>query len=397
VTPVTPPRVTRRRVLVVTDTLQPPGGGGAIGAWAIQALKDAYAVTVLTWTPVDLPAINRYFGTTIAPGDVETIGVPGPLRRAVDALPARLELLRMAVVVAVARRRRAAFDVLLSPDAELDLGAPTIQYVNLPGRYQWRGLPAHRGVSRWYHRASALTVYERLVDRLAPTSLERLRANLTLVNSDWTGARMRDALGFSGTTLYPPVAGRFDDVPWAEREAAFVSIGRMVPHKGLEHAIDIVEAVRRRGGKARLHLVSPPTDAVTYERLIEDRIAAAGGWVERHRNLSRAALCALVSRCRYGLHTALDEPFGMAVGELVRGGCIVWVARHSGGPREIVGADERLLWQTPAEAAEKIVRVLEDPAAEADLRTHLAARGRTLGAEQFVERVRAIVDAFPGG
>jgi glycosyltransferase involved in cell wall biosynthesis len=384
-------------LLLVTDTLQPPGGGSAIGAWAIEALKQTYAVTALTWTPVDLAAINRYFGTSIEPGELATITVPAPLRRAVDALPARLELLRLAIVVAVARRRRAGFDVLLSPDAELDLGAPTIQYVNEPGRYHWRGLPVHRGVARWYHRSSALALYEGLVERLAPVSLDRLRANLTLVNSDWTGARMRGALGFSGTTLYPPVAGRFDDVPWAEREPAFVSIARMVPHKGLEHAIDIVEAVRRRGHDARLHLVSSPAGAHAYERLIEARIAATGGWLVRHRNLSREALCGLVSRCRYGVHTALDEPFGMAVGELVRGGCIVWVARRSGGPREIVGADERLLWDTPAEAVDKIVRVVDDAAAQTGLRAQLAARGRTLDAEHFVERVRAIVDAFPGG
>jgi glycosyltransferase involved in cell wall biosynthesis len=388
--------VRRRRLLLVTNTLQPPGGGSAIGAWAIQALKDTYAVTALTWTPVDLSAINRYFGTSIEPGELATITVPAALRRPIDALPARLDLLRMAIVVLLARRRRAGFDVLLSPDAELDLGAPAIQYVNEPGRYHWRGLPRHRGVNRWYHRASALNLYERLVERLAPTSLERLRANLTLVNSDWTGARMREALGFSGTTLYPPVAGWFPDVPWAEREQAFVSIARMVPHKGLEHAIDIVEAIRGRGHRAHLHLVSPPNEAHDYERMIEARIAAAGGWVTRHRNLSREALCALVSRCRYGLHTAVDEPFGMAVGELVRGGCIVWVARRSGGPREIVGGDERLLWDTPAEAADRIGCVLDDAAAEAGLRAQLAARARTLGVERFVERVRAIVDAFPG-
>jgi glycosyltransferase involved in cell wall biosynthesis len=389
--------VTRRRVLLVTDTLQPPGGGGAIGAWTIQALKATYAITALTWTPVDLAAINHYFGTSIAPGELAAITVPAPLRRAVDAVPARLEMLRMAIVVALARRRRAGFDVLLSPDAELDLGDPAIQYVNLPNRFHWRGLPRPSDRNRWYHHAPTVALYEGLVDRLAPTSLERLRRNLTLVNSDWTGARMQQQLGFSGTTLYPPVAGRFDDVPWAEREPAFVSIARMVPHKALEHAIDIVETVRRRGRNARLHLVSPPTDDVAYERLIEARMAAAGGWVTRHRNLSRDALCALVSRCRYGLHPALDEPFGMAVGELVRGGCIVWVARRSGGPREIVGGDERLLWDTPAEAADKIVRVMDDAAAEAGLRAHLAARGRMLDAEHFVERVRAIVDAFPGG
>jgi glycosyltransferase involved in cell wall biosynthesis len=384
-------------VLVVTDTLQPPGGGSAIGAWAIQALKETYTVTALTWTPVDLSAINGYFGTSIEPGELATITVPAALRRPIDALPARLELLRMAIVVALARRRRAEFDVLLSPDAELDLGAPAIQYVNQPGRYHWRGLPVHRGVSRWYHRAAALSLYESLVGRLAPTSVARLRANLTLVNSDWTGSRMREELGFSGTTLYPPVAGRFADVPWAEREAAFVSIGRMVPHKWLEHAIDIVETVRGRGYPAHLHLVSPPNDAHGYERRMEARIAAAGGWVTRHRNLSRDALCALVTRCRFGLHTAIDEPFGMAVGELVRGGCIVWVPRRSGGPREIVGGDERLLWDTPAEAADKITRVLGDPGAEADLRADLAARGRALGVDQFVERVRAVVNAFPGG
>lgn len=380
-----------KRVLLVAFTLQPPGGAMAIGSWMIEALKRACALTVLTWTPLDVAPINRYFGTRIAPQDVVACGPPAALRRALDALPGGLVLLKMAVLVATARRMAPGFDVLVSAEGEIDFGRPAIAYVNLPGNYQWRGLPyppARRG------RRLALAAYRALVDRVAPVSVERLRANLTLLNSDWSSARYRDARGAAGVTLFPPVAGDFEAVPWQEREAAFVCIGRMAPDKRLDEAIGVVAAVRAHGKDVRLHLVSPRGGEPATRATVLARLEAARAWATLHEDLSRAELARLVSRCRYGIHAAAGEPFGMAVGEMVRGGCIPWVPRE-GGVAEIVGRDERLLWEKPAEAVAKITRVVGDPVAEVALRTALAGCARGLGVEAFAERVRALVAGFP--
>jgi len=36
----------------------------------VEALKPDHAVTLLTWRAPDLAALNRFFGTTIGPGDL---------------------------------------------------------------------------------------------------------------------------------------------------------------------------------------------------------------------------------------------------------------------------------------------------------------------------------------
>jgi hypothetical protein len=44
-----------------------------------------------------------------------------------------------------------------------------------------------------------------LTDRIAGFSMERLRQNVTLVNSNWTGAQVKKFLGIQAETLYPPL------------------------------------------------------------------------------------------------------------------------------------------------------------------------------------------------
>lgn len=375
-------------MLVVTESLEPTGGGSAIAAWTIHALQDAYDVTAVTWRPRTAQEMNRFFGTGIAPGRLRVRAAPAALRWLVAALRGRCSMLRMALLVAYARRLARDFDVVVSTDAELDLGRAAIQYVNSPGRFLWQGLPRPTAVTRLTSR-----LYFALVDLIAPASLDRIRRNTTLVNSDWTAARARAVLGVQTTTLFPPVAGGFEDIPWEAREPAFVCIGRMSRDKRLEEALEVVAAVRARHPEVRFHLISPAAADATYRYEMRARLAAAGDWATLHEDLSRSALCRLVSRCRYGIHAMDGEPFGIAVGEMVLAGCIVWV-RREGGPCEIVGGDPRLLWDTPAEACDKIHHVLGNPAIENDLRARLAARIPALGTDRFVERIRALVDGF---
>lgn len=56
-------------LLFVQAQFEPFGGGNVVAVWMLQALRQAYDVTVLTWEPPDLPAINQAFGTSLAAGD----------------------------------------------------------------------------------------------------------------------------------------------------------------------------------------------------------------------------------------------------------------------------------------------------------------------------------------
>ena len=66
-----------KRVLLVQPSMQPPGGGNGVAAWVLQALvAEHHRVTVLSWRPVEIDPINRFFGTHLRPSDFDTIVVP---------------------------------------------------------------------------------------------------------------------------------------------------------------------------------------------------------------------------------------------------------------------------------------------------------------------------------
>jgi len=76
-----------KRVLLVQPSMQPPGGGNGVAAWVLQALVTEHRVTVLSWHPVDVEPINRFFGTHLRRSDFDTIGVPRSSRLIADHLP----------------------------------------------------------------------------------------------------------------------------------------------------------------------------------------------------------------------------------------------------------------------------------------------------------------------
>jgi glycosyltransferase involved in cell wall biosynthesis len=378
----------RRRVLVVQRTLQPPGGGQSIAAWMIEALKDVHDVTVCTQVPVDFEAINRFYGTAIRPSDVAVVCAPSTLARMLAPLPLPLVLLKEALFW---RRIRSIFgphDVLISGNNEADFGRPGIQYIHYP----WNLRP--RPDLRWYHVSVLLHPYYRLCDGLVHFSADGARLNLSLVNSDWTGAVMRRRYGVAPRTVYPPVTATLAEVPWEARQNGFVCVGRIVPEKQVERVIDIVARVRETAPDVRLHIVGTPDAHPLYVRRIRRHVRAQAGWITLHENLPRAELLRLMAGQRYGIHGMRQEHFGIAAAEMVSAGAIVFVPAD-GGQVEIVGGDERLLYRTRGEAVTRIRRVLSDPAEQARLRAALAARRGLFSGDRFVEAIRGIVTAFP--
>jgi glycosyltransferase involved in cell wall biosynthesis len=172
-------------------------------------------------------------------------------------------------------------------------------------------------------------------------------------------------------------------------------VGRISPEKRLDLVIDVLTAVREHEPQIRLHIAGTPSGAGAYYRRIRERVRASGGWITYHEGLSRQALSRLIADHRYGIHGMLDEHFGIAVAELVRGGCIVFVP-DTGGPREIVGSHPRLLYGSAADAVDKIRRVLKDPGEQASLRSHLSKRCDLFTEARFMNRMRQIVADFPG-
>ena len=125
------PRVSTdmRRVLLVQPSLQPPGGGNGVAAWMLQALVQEYHVTALSWRPVDLEPINRFFGTSLRSGDFDTLVVPRRWSAVPDYLPVPAALIRSALLMRYSRRVSDGFDVIVGVHNETDYGRRGIQSV----------------------------------------------------------------------------------------------------------------------------------------------------------------------------------------------------------------------------------------------------------------------------
>ena len=376
-----------RTALVVQLSLQPPGGGNGVCAWVLQALRDDYAVTLLTWQPVDLPKINDYFATSLRPSDFTALTPARPGRLCLDALPLPLASAKTSLLRRRAKRLAPQFDVVIGVNGEADFGRAGIQFVHYPAR----NVPALPVNTRWYHSAGTLAIYERcwsLIDRFDDASM---RTNVTLVNSHWTGRLVSRVHGVPVEVVYPPVPGSFDAVPWAAREDGFVCVGRLSPEKRIEDAIEIVGRVRQTRPGAHLHVVGAD-DHRPYASAIRAAARRAGPWVTVEGTLPAPALAALLSRHRYFIHAMRQEHFGISVAQGLRAGCIPFVY-DDGGQVEIVGDEPLLRYRSIDDAAAKILAVMGDAGLQDALLTRLAASAARFSPAQFIDRVRGIVDA----
>ncbi|HUP50591.1 MAG TPA: glycosyltransferase [Thermoanaerobaculia bacterium] len=376
----------RPRILLVQPSLQPPGGGNGVAVWLVEALRDDHAITVLAWEEPDVGAINDYYGTSLRASDFEVVVVPLFWRWLRSATRLRLALLQRYVAMRVARRIGERFDLVVSVNNEIDAGRRALQYIHFP----WGWWPRPDADLRWVHRIPLLLpLYYRIGAMIAPVSRARIAANRTLVNSDWTGERFRETYGGETETVYPPVTHASPVAPWPQRAGAFVVLGVLERHKRIEEAIAILDALRAKDQRVALHIVGSPHDRA-YARTIRRMAEARSDWVTLHVDLPRRELLRLLGSVRYGLHAMEDEHFGIAVAEMARAGCIVFVPR-SGGQVEIAGRDPRLTYASRDDAVQKIDAVLRSPALQDELRSHLAAQTRHFSVERFRDQIRAIV------
>ena len=380
-----------KRVLLVQPSMQPPGGGNGVAAWVLQALIAEHRVTVLSWTPVEVEPINRFFGTHLRRDDFDTIEVPRSWRLIPDHLLTPSTLIKMSVLMRYTRRVSAGYDVLFGVYNETDYGRRGIQYVHYPTYLR----PRPEVDLRWYHRPQeGLNLYYALADRIAGFSFDRMKANLTLVNSDWTGEHVARFLGITTRTLYPPVVDPAPGLPWAERRNAFLAIGRISPEKEYERVMNILARLRRQAPDVTLTIIGTrDRHARRYFQTLTALAASLGSWIDFRDNLTRDEVRALMAASRYGIHGMREEHFGMAPAEMVRAGAIVWVPR-GGGQMEIVGREPALMYESEEDAVEKIARTLASAAEQQRLREELAAIGEQFSTARFMEQVRTIVNEF---
>ena len=381
---------------MVYPSSQMQGGGEVVAAWMVQALATEHALSILAWEQLHLEDINRGCGTSLKATDYALIKPDALARgfgRVIGVLGAdAYRAHRYSWLMRLAREAARHHDLLMTPLNEADLGGGGIQYVHEPWT-SWLEDPALG------HQLTGLDLGRRAFRTLHRYSAQRMRTNLTLANSAWSAKRIERELGVRAIVVTPPAPGRTAGVPWERREQAVIAVGRIVLAKRFDEIVEIVARLREAGIDLRLHIVGWRGDTrrdTRYLRSLRALVDATSGWATLHENLPRIELLQLLGRVRYGLHACREEPFGIAVAEMVRCGCIPF-GHRSGGIPEIVGTDE-LLFSSPAEAVDKLGSLISSPERQRRLRDALAERAEEFSEDAFMCRIREVVRAHaPAG
>jgi glycosyltransferase involved in cell wall biosynthesis len=384
-------RVQRKpRILVVHPRVGPRGGGNLLAAWTLEALRSDFDVTLATLDSLDHAVLNANFGTSLQEGDFEVRIAPPLYQQLLRRFPTPGALLEIALIMRWAQDldRESRYDVLFSTSNEMAFHRPGLQYVHYP----WFYLPRPEIELRWFHRIPGiLPIYRRSCMALARANPSGLRRNLMLANSQFVVGHIRQAHGTGAQIVYPPVPGDFVELPFEQKRLAMAAVGRIHPTKRWDMAVEIVESVRRRGHDLGLTLIGH-CDIAAYGAQLE-ALGATRPWFRILPDLNRTALVTELAQHRYGIHTMREEHFGIGPAELQRAGCVTFV-HNSGGQVEIVAGDSRLTFGSVEDAAERIARVIENPALEHELRAQGAERRNWFTTDRFCDSVRETVAQF---
>jgi glycosyltransferase involved in cell wall biosynthesis len=274
-----------------------------------------------------------------------------------------------------------------------DLGVPLIQFVaDFTFALQLHQAldPASVTLRRWWYGDTRLRrTYLALCERLAPSHPENWKKNITVANSQWTADLLQREFGLVARQVqFPPVPGSFPVVPWDEKEYGFVCVGRVVPEKRMETVIGILHQVRQQGFDIHLHILGG-LGASPYAKKVQALAARQRDWVFLDGRVAGKAKRELMARHKFGINGRESEPFGIAVAELVKAGCITFVPKD-GGQKEIVD-HAALTFENDDDAVRKIVAALQGPLLQRELSEHMRKRSQYLSVERFQATVRTLV------
>ncbi len=368
------------------------GGSEAPALWTIEALKRDYDVTLISMRDVGLERLNAYYGTSLAPGDFShrRVRLPAGLRGT-----EKFAGLKGRFLLRHVRRAAPLFDVLISAYGPMDFGKPGIQMIaDLSFVEEWRLdlNPSFRSWKGWFYGKTLVRdVYLGVCDGVARVHSEAWKQNLTLANSRWSARRLLEKYGIPSQVVYPPVAVNFPAVPFSARDCGFVCLGRVAPEKCVHSVIAILQKVRERGHDVHLHILGG-IDNSDYAHKVRRLAEQFREWVHLEGWVQGEQKVKLLTGHRFGIHARPNEPFGIAVAEMVRAGCLVFVP-NEGGQVEIVN-QPALTFQDEAEAVEKIHAVLASEAEAEKLRDRLHDACDAFSVTTFVKTMRSTVADF---
>lgn len=363
------------------------GGSEARAVWCLQALRDAgHRVSLLTYArPASLLALNLHCGTSLRPGDLDwqQASFPVPTRA--------LAKVKWRLFERFVARAAPRYDAIISAHNPLDIQRRCIQFV---ADFSWDEdvrLSLDPAASPAGLRRLLQPTYNWLT-RPRRRAADWLGGHLIVANSHWTADRLKELYGLGDCPVVHPPVMSVAATDSKTNQRGVLWMGRVCPEKRLEDAVAIIARVRAAGHDVELW-VGGEVESTEYARRLVQR-ARGAPWVRFLGQVEGVDKLQLLQRTRFGLHTRPREPFGIAVAEMMKAGCIVF-APADGGPREMLTGTP-LLFQSVADAAQAILRMLDSPETWDGLSQEVAARAQSYSTASFSAAVVELVGQLMG-
>lgn len=374
--------------LFVQPFFDPPGGGEGVANWMLQVLSERGSVTTLSWRPPDWERIDAYYGTSLSQAKIRSVLVAPTLKRLLEWVRVPHQLLALSLLMGKAKRLRSDYRFCLSSYNELDLGGGAVQYLHFPCQ-DFRRIRAPSFVAR--SRARLFwPLYLAVCRWVLGWKLQSVLSNVTIANSQWTANEYAKAYGkqVDFVIFPPPLGGGYSSS--LARTNTFLSIARITRFKNWLGLIRVFDEVHARGLEVGLTLVGSREDDSLLAEL--QFLQKSRPWLTLVVDQPRHEVDRLISCCKYGIHAAQGEPYGMAVAELVLGGCLTLV-HDSGGQVEIV-TDFRARYVSEDDAVAKICALVQSPDLQQELAENQHHRALDLTREKFIANFESFLDAW---
>ena len=356
------------------------GGGGAesVCLWMLEALKAKYDLTLFTFSDIDIHKLNSMYATQLDPKEIKVRALfPKSLGGFTEFLRANSPQMRMLffhLLIRFIKKYCHEYDLVISAYNATDLGKWGIQYIH------WTGV---------------IDETNKIYKKVSSFSDEKMKSNISICNSDFVAQRLKQMYDMDSQVIYPPVVTEFPEIPWEEKENAFICSGRLTKAKQPHQVIEIVRQVRERGFDVKLYLTGGGGGVYAwgYQRFLRKKIEENSAWVTLYQNLSFQDYVKVLAKCKYGIHFK-QEPFGISIAEMLKAGAIPFV-KDKGGQIEIVGAENQdLFFKNRPEAVERIVALLSNSERLQAVRGVLEERKSIFSTTRFMTEIDRAVQEF---
>jgi glycosyltransferase involved in cell wall biosynthesis len=379
--------MSRHKIAIIHPRLIVSGGSEARPLWISEALKKDYDVSIITMGKIELNRLNESYGTNLNLGEIKLIEIAIP-----SFFKNRFDALRGYRLAKFCKKNASKFDLMISTYNVMDFGTKGIQFIadfSFDDRQRQQFHPVQKGFKGLFYQSSPFRwLYLSFGKILAGISKDGWKRNLTIANSNWSGKIMKEVYGIETQTIYPPVVSEFPDVPWDKREDGFVVLARLSPEKRIEKVIKILENVRKKGQNIHLHILGKLDDS-DYVKGLKLLCEKNKEWISLEGLVVGKEKLELIAQHRFSISGRENEPFGIAVAEMVKAGCIVWVP-NTGGQVEIVN-NPALIYDSVDDAVNKIDKVLKSNEMRVELQEHLAKQAEKFSTERFKKEIKNLV------